>query len=234
MTNYSAHLPLSRRGLLVGGALALLLSGCSGLIGPSGPPPQIYVLEPDLHGLSDVPEVSWQLAVGTPDASESLDATRIALHRGAVMDYFADARWTDAVPLLIQAKLIEAFEKGGKIRAVAATSDAVRADYVLESTLRDFQANYDSPNGTPKIVVDIVVRVVNAGRSDIVATHDFHQEAPAARNDIPSVVAAFNLASGAVLEEIASWTLRTAGGEKADSVSPAPATPPSKRHKIAS
>ena len=83
MTNYSAHLPLSRRGLLVSSTALLLLSGCGGLIGPSNPPPQIYVLEPDLHGLSDVPEVSWQLAVGTPDASESLDATRIALHRGA-------------------------------------------------------------------------------------------------------------------------------------------------------
>lgn len=234
MTKYSAHLPLSRCGLLVGGAFVLFLSGCGGLIGPSGPPPQIYVLEPELHGLNDVPQASWQLAVGTPDASESLDATRIALHRGAVMDYFADARWTDTVPLLIQAKLVEAFEKTGKIRAVAATSDAVRADYVLESTLRDFQANYDSLNGAPKIVVDIVVRVVKAGRSDIVATHDFHQEAAAARNDVPSVVAAFNQASGAVLEEIAGWTLRTAGGEKSESVPPATATPPSRHHKIAS
>jgi cholesterol transport system auxiliary component len=232
MTKYLAYLPQSRRGLLVCGALALLLSGCSGLIGPSGPPPQIYVLAPDLHPLNDVPQVSWQLAVGTPDASESLDATRIALHRGAMMDYYADARWTDSVPALIQAKLVETFEKSGKIRAVAATSDAVRADYLLEATLRDFQANYSGTTGAPTIAVDIVVRIIKVGRSDIVATRDFHQESPAARNDIPSVVAAFNQASGAVLEEIAGWTLRTAGAEKADSI--APAAPPSRKHKIAS
>jgi cholesterol transport system auxiliary component len=234
MTKYSAHMPLSRRGLLVSSAVLLLLSGCSGLIGPSGPPPQIYVLQPDLRALDDAPRVTWQLAVAAPDASESLDTPRIALHRGATLDYFADARWTDAVPLLVQAKLVEAFEKSARIPAVAATSDAVRADYVLETTLRDFQARYDSPNGAPTIVVDIVVHVVTVGRNDVIATHDFHQEAPAARNDIPSVVAAFNQAAGAAFEEIAGWTLHTARVEKPDSVPPAAVTPPARRHKIAS
>jgi cholesterol transport system auxiliary component len=232
MTKYSAHLPLSRRGLLVGSASLLFLSGCSGLIGPSGPPPQIYVLAPDLHALSDAPAVAWQLAIAAPDASESLDTPRIALHRGATLDYYADARWTDAVPLLIQSKLVEAFEKSTKVPAVAATSDAVRADYVLESTLRDFEARYDSQNGAPTIVVDIVVRVVTVGRNDVIATHDFHQEAPAARNDIPSVVAAFNQAASATFEEIVSWTLRTARVEKSEPVPPA--TRASRRHKIAS
>jgi cholesterol transport system auxiliary component len=234
MTKYSAHLPLSRRGLLVGSTVLLLLSGCSGLIGPSNPPPQIYVLQPEFHALADAPSVSWQLAIAPPDASESLDMARIALHRGEMMDYFADAKWTDAVPLLIQSKLVEAFEKSAKIPAVAATSDAVRADYVVETTLRDFEARYDSPNGAPTIVIDIVVRLVSVGRNDVVATHDFHQEAPAARNDIPSIVAAFNQAAGATFEDIVGWTLRVPAAVKPSSASPANPAPPSRRHKIAS
>jgi cholesterol transport system auxiliary component len=234
MTKYSAHLPLSRRGLLVSSTCLLLLSGCSGLIGPSGPPPQIYVLQPDLHALNDTPAVSWQLAVAAPDASESLDTARIALHRGATLDYFADARWTDAAPLLIQAKLVESFEKSTRIPAVAATSDAVRADYALETTLRDFEARYDSQNSAPTIVVDIVARVVTVGRSDVIATHDFHQEATAARNDIPSVVAAFNQAAGAAFEEIVGWTLHVPAADKPSSVPPAVPPAHARRHKIAS
>ena len=234
MTKYSAQLPLSRRGLLVSSTALLLLSGCGGLIGPSNPPPQIYVLDPDLRALNDGPAVAWQLAVAAPDASESLDTPRIALHRGATLDYFADARWTDAVPLLVQAKLVEAFEKSGRIPAVAATSDAVRADYVLETTLRDFQARYDGANGVPVIVVDIVAHIVTVGRNDVIATHDFHQEATAARNDIPSVVAAFNQASGAAFEEIAGWTMRAARVEKQEAVPSDAAKPPMRRHKIAS
>ncbi len=233
MTKYSAHLPPSRRGLLAGGACLLLLSGCSGLIGPSNPPPQIYVLQPEFRALGDASAVNWQLAIAAPDASESLDTARVALHRGANLDYFADARWTDAVPMLIQAKLVEAFEKSTKIPAVAATSDAVRADFVLETTLRDFEARYDSQNGPPTIVVDIVVRVVAVGRNDVVATHNFHDEATAARNDVPSVVAAFNQAAGAAFEEIVGWTLRTARVEKSEPASPM-IPPAPRRHKTAS
>jgi len=232
MTKCSAHLPLSRRGILAGTTSLLVLSGCSGLIGPSGPPPQIYVLQPEFHAADTLP-VRWQLAVAAPDASESLDTARIALHRGANLDYFADARWTDAVPMLIQAKLVEAFEKSTKIPAVAATSDAVRADYVLETTLRDFEARYDSQNGAPTVVVDIVVRVVSEGHSDVVATHDFHNEASAARNDIPSVVAAFNQAAGAAFADIVAWSLSVPAAEKSGSATPV-ATPPARRHKTAS
>jgi cholesterol transport system auxiliary component len=234
MTKYSAYMPQSRRGLLVSSTFLFLLSGCSGIIGPSGPPPQIYVLQPDLHVLDEAPRVSWQLAIAAPGASESLDTPRIALHRGATLDYFADARWTDAVPLLVQAKLVEAFEKSARIPAVAATSDAVRADYVIETTLRDFEARYDSQNGAPTIVVDIVVHLVTAGRNDVIATHDFHQEAPAARNDIPSVVAAFNQAAGAAFEEIAGWTLHEPAVEKTGAVPSTTPAPVTRRHKIAS
>ncbi|MGD0142998.1 MAG: ABC-type transport auxiliary lipoprotein family protein [Rhizomicrobium sp.] len=233
MTNHSAHLPLSRRGLLVGTASVLVLSGCSGIIGPSNPPAQIYLLQPDLHALGGSPAVTWQLSVGAPNASESLDTARIALHLGETMDYFAGAQWMDAVPILIQAKLIEAFEKSSRIAAVGATSDAVRADYVLDTTLRDFQARYDSQDGVPTIVVDIMARLVAVGHSDVVATHDFHHEAPAARNDVPSVVAAFNQAAGAALEEIVDWTLRAPRAEQSTSMPPAVAPPTARRHKIA-
>ncbi|MGD0865925.1 MAG: ABC-type transport auxiliary lipoprotein family protein [Rhizomicrobium sp.] len=234
MTKYSAYLPLSRRGLLVGTASLLVLSGCSGIIGPSSPPPQIYVLQPEFRALGNSPEVTWQLAIGAPGASESLDTARIALHRGETLDYFADARWTDATPILIQEKLVEAFEKSTRIRAVAATSDAVRADYVVESTIRDFQANYETQDGTPTIVADIVVRIVRAERNDVVATHDFHHEVRAARNDVPSVVAAFDQAAGAVFEEIVDWTLHSAVAEKSMPDTPAASTPTNRKHKIAS
>jgi len=82
--------------------------------------------------------------------------------------------------------------------------------------------------------VDIVVHIVTVGRNDVIATHDFHQEALAARNDIPGIVAAFDQAAGAAFEEIAGWTLHAAVGEKAGTVPPAASAPASHKHKIAS
>jgi cholesterol transport system auxiliary component len=225
MTSYSP--PLSRRSLLALGASALVLAGCSNVIGPSLPMPQIYVLQPQLHSLQDAPAVSWQLAIAEPSASESLDTIRIALIRGQVLDYYANAQWTDGVTRLIQTQLVEAFENSGKIKAALSSTDGVRADYLLETEIRDFEARYATDNGAPTVVVDIVARLLTIDRRDVVATLFSHHEAPAARNDIPSVVAAFDTAAGAALEEIASWTLRQ---NAASPEQPAPAEPVTPQH----
>ena len=231
MTRYSVLLSTSRRGLLVAGASALVLAGCGNLIGPSGPPAQIYVLQPTLGPLQDAPHVSFQLVVAEPNASESLDTIRVALIRGQMMDYYANAQWTDAVPHLVQTFLVQAFEGSGKIGAVASSTDGIRADYVLATEIRNFEAKYASDNGPPTIVVDIVARLLTIDHRDVIATLYSHHEAPAARNDIPSVVAAFDQATGASLEEIATWTLRQSPASSS-SATPAANAPSPRRHRV--
>ncbi len=235
MTNSRIYSPLSRRALLASGSSALLLAGCSGsLIGPSNPPMKLYVLQPDLQPLTDVPAVSSQLAIAAPDAPESLDTERIALYRGETMDYFADAQWTDSAPRVLQLLLTEAFERSGKIAAVAGATEGLRADYTLETELRDFEAHYTSENGAPTIVVDIVARLLEAQHRDVAGTLNSHHEAQAAANDVASIVAAFDKATSAALEEIAAWTLHTIPSMQ--TAAPPAAPPPTRRRhrKIAS
>jgi cholesterol transport system auxiliary component len=234
MTNPRINLPLSRRALLASGSAALLLAGCGSIIGPSNPPMKLYVLQPDLQPLTDAPTVSSQLAIAAPDAPESLDTERIALYRGETMDYFADAQWTDSAPRVLQLLLTEAFERSGKIAAVAGTTEGLRADYTLETELRDFEAHYTSENGAPMIVVDIVARVLEAQHRDVAGTLNSHHEVPAAQNDVASIVAAFDKATSAALEEIATWTLHTIPSMQT-AAPPAAPPPPRRRHrKIAS
>src|ERR1700733_4710411 len=113
----------TRRSLLLAAAATLALAGCGSLLGPSNPPAQIYRLQPDFppSGAEGPPD-SWQLAVSAPDVSRTLETDRIALLRGARMDYYADAQWNDSVPRLVQQLLVEAFEKSGRIPAVARES----------------------------------------------------------------------------------------------------------------
>ncbi len=73
----SVFLP-NRRGLLIGGG-AVLLTGCSDLIGPSATPQQLYVLRPTGGAAAGGPKVSWSLAVSTTTTSEHLASARIAL-----------------------------------------------------------------------------------------------------------------------------------------------------------
>ena len=207
MTNDILTAP-TRRLILLGSA-ALAVAGCSNIIGPTSPAPQIYVLHPQFGAVADAPAVGWQLVVGTPVAADSLDRERIALERAPnVMDYYANAQWPDRLPLVVQSLLVEAFEKSGKMRAVGRETDGIRADYILATEIRDFEAFYTASDTAPNIRVNITAKLLAALSRDLVGTTQSAHEAQAAVNDMVNITAAFTQAAGAAIEEIVAWALR--------------------------
>jgi cholesterol transport system auxiliary component len=207
MENKTVLFSPDRRLLLVG-ASSLVLSACSGLLGP-GEAPQLYTLHPTLPppGSTAAP-VSWSLAVAIPDASASLDTTRIALTRsGTTMDYYANAAWPDALTVLVQTALLSAFQDSGRTAAAAREQDAVHADYVLATDIRDFTAHYDDPNGAPRIVVTIVAQMATAHGRKVVTNLTATQTVQASANSVDAVVQAFDSAFGAALAQIVPWAL---------------------------
>jgi cholesterol transport system auxiliary component len=193
-----------RRRLLLSGAAALSLAGCGHVIGPVTL--KLYRLEP-VTAPRTLPAVAWRLAVATPEADEAFDTERIALTRGAsTLDYFADAAWTDRVPELIQELLIRRFEDSGAIVAVARDTEALRADYLLQTELRDFEARYAGA-GAPTVLARIEARLVRMPAREIMAHLTVDPSAPAAGDDAESVVQAFDQALGAALDQILAWTL---------------------------
>lgn len=208
--------PLTRRLVLASGAVILTLGGCGSLLGPSNPPSQIYRLGAAFPVFAPGSSVSWQLAVARPVASQTLDTDRIALLRGAAMDYYADAQWNDSVPRLVQSLLVEAFERSGRILAVARESEGVRADYTLETEIRNFEAQYATADGAPTIVVDLVARLVGA-QGAVVASEDVRQSQAAGANSVAGVVQAFEQGVGAALGHIVTWTLQAPAPARSES-----------------
>ena len=193
------------RRTVLAGLGALTLSGCSFLKAPMVP--QLYVLRPTLPPQTG-PAVNWRLAVGTPNAAQSLDTDRIALTRSATMlDYFANAVWTDSMPLLVQRLLIEAFETTGRIISVDRDTAGLENDYLLETDIHDFEARYDTPDGAPQIVVATEVKLVRMPQREIVKTLAVRHETHAGANAMDSIVAGFNDSCGAAFVEITAWTL---------------------------
>jgi cholesterol transport system auxiliary component len=204
-TDFSLPQALSRRGVLaVLGASAL--AGCSSIL-PQPVAVQLYVLRPTIMPPAGA-SVSWRLSVATPDAVASLDTTRIALMRSpTTMDYFAQSAWTDRVPLLVQRLLIQAFENSGRIVSVDRDTTGLEDDYLLETEIRDFQANYDSAMGAPEIVVTLEAKLARMPERSIVASKNATARIMAAQNSVDSVVAAFNQATASALSQIVAWTL---------------------------
>jgi len=198
---------LDRRQAILGGG-ALMLSACGSLqLIPKPQTPQLYLLRPQIMPPMGA-AVSWRLAVGIPDATASLDTTRIALSRSATtMDYYANAAWDDRLPLLLQNLLIQTFDGSGRIVSVGRDTAGLETDYLLQAELRNFEAHYDTPEGAPKIIVSIQAKLARMPQREIVATLNATQQAQASANNLDSVVMAFDQATAPAIVQIASWTL---------------------------
>jgi cholesterol transport system auxiliary component len=200
---------LDRRHLLLGAGTLVLLAGCGGgdLLGP-GKASQLYLLNPT-YSPADGPMVNWALDIAQPDATDNLDTSRIALFNPpARMDYYANAQWPDRLTQLVQSALVQAFEQSGKIAAVAPDEAGLRSDYMLQTEIRDFNAIYDVPDGTPRVKVRIMAKLVRTRARNIVQAQEFSQEVPAGANSVDNVVIAASQALTTILKQIVEWTLK--------------------------
>lgn len=198
-----------RRATPLFGLLCLLplLAGCGGLL-PDPPKRQLYRLMPALSFPAGLPQVRAQLVVDQPDSASGLDTPRIALSLSPEkLDYYAGAEWAGRVPALVQAALLEGFEKSGATPAVASDAGGLRASFVLDSTIRDFEAVYDSPDKPPRALVRLELKLVRMPEQKIIAQTTISRDAPAAGKDVGDAVPAFSSALGAAVQDAVIWTV---------------------------
>jgi cholesterol transport system auxiliary component len=191
-------------------ALALFAASC-GLPG-GGEPPQLYTLTPKSTFEASLPRVDWQLVVERPVASAGINTQRIAVQRSPVtLDYFARASWTDQAPALVQTLLIESFENSGKIRAVTRESSQLRADYILQTELREFQAEYDKLGQPPQVHVRLNGKLIRMPDRTIIANLTADRVGRAEKPDMENIIFAFDETLGKVMKQIVEWALVAPG-----------------------
>ena len=108
----------------------------------------------------------------------------------------------------VTSTVMEQTQKSAAIPAVGAESLGVRADFVLDIAIGDFQAVYDSPDGAPRIVVRFNAKLVRIPERRIAAQVSVSREAKATANALPEIVRGFDSALGGAVEEIVTWTVR--------------------------
>lgn len=211
MSNARTFWRRRRAALALAGLLAL--GGCQ--LPGTGEPPNLYTLSPKNTFATDLPKVDWQLIVETPIAAAGLNTSRIALQRSPVtLEYYANANWTDIAPLMVQTLLIESFENTGKIVAVSRESTTLRADYLLKTELREFQAEYDG-SGPPRARVRINAKLARMPDRSIIGSYTVERQEPAASGDLSAIAVAFDEALGAAMRRVVEWTLTTPGSTRA-------------------
>lgn len=201
----------SRRRVL---SLALALpaaaaaSACSNIVPGQNQPPELFRLSPKSTFREDLPPVDWQLVLETPTADAGLNTTRVALQRSPFrLEYFARASWTDRAPLMVQTLMIESFENSEKIISIGRRGAlGLRADFVLETELREFQVEYFH-DGPPQARVGITTKMIEMPQRGIIASRSFTRSVPAQADRLDDVIVAFDEALGKVLRNLVEWTL---------------------------
>ena len=200
-------LRLVRRVALIATA-ATALAGCQ-LIDAATEPTDLYTVSPKSTFDADLPPVLWQLAVEVPAAAANLNTGRIAIAMSHTSsDYYSKVAWTDRAPLMVQTRIVDSFENSRKIVAVTRDSIGIRANYVLQPDLRNFEAlYYYGPQ--PVVRVRVVAKLVRMPDRQIIGVASFERCVRARADKVPKVVEAFDQALGSVMKRLVTWTLKT-------------------------
>ncbi len=186
----------------------LALSSC-GILPDVKTPTDLYTLSPKNTFDAGLPNVYWQLVVETPIAAAGLNTGRIAVAASPLSsDYYATSAWTDRAPLMVQTLLIESFENTKRIVAVGRDAIGLRGNYVLQTELREFQAE-TYHGGHPVARVRLNTKIVRMPERQIIGSRTIERCSEASSDQVPAVVAAFDEALGAVLKRTVTWVLTT-------------------------
>jgi len=198
---------------------AVLLAGCE-LIKAAEEPVDLYTITPKNTFEADMPAVTWQLSVDVPAAAANVNTGRIALaHSATSSDYYSKTAWTDRAPVMVQTRIVDSFENSHKIVAVAREAIGLRANYVLQTDLRNFEAMYFY-GGTPIVKVRIVAKLVRMPDRQIIGVGTFERCVRARADKVKKVVDAFDQALGSVMKRLVAWTLRTPPSRSPDDLAP--------------
>jgi len=175
--------------------LTMLISACStgDLLQSKVAEPQVYLVKPADAGTAQV-AFDHELAVALPTALPGLDTDRIAVLRdGNHLDYYYGARWGGSAPQVTQAFMVALLQSQQGFRNVVAENARIDADYLLEISIVDFQAEY-AGSAAPVVRVTLVANLINIKQRKSSPAIRVTAAIPARDNKLGAVVAAFQTA----------------------------------------
>jgi len=167
----------------------------------------------DTYGLSTAPVIEGplstakQILVPDPTALKALDSDQVVIRlSGSEIQYLAKSQWSDRLPKMVQAKLVQTFENTGKVAGVGKPGEGLAIDYQVITNIRAFEI---STEGADTAVVEIFAKILNDRNGTIIAQKAFKATLPVSGNGNPAFVAALDGAFAQVAADIVGWTLTT-------------------------
>jgi cholesterol transport system auxiliary component len=190
-------------------SVSLALSGAllGGCLGSNVTPPATYdLVAPKVMTLTAPRPAKFQLVVNEPTAVRSLETDRIMVKRGARVAYYKDAAWSDRLPRLMQARMVEAFQNAGLVSAVGSRADRLDADYELTTQVQSFQVEVDGASAQAH--ASLFMKVVNGDNGRMVSSRTFDSRVATSSKDAGEMVNSLNQAFDNVLRQAVPWVAK--------------------------
>jgi len=201
---------------------AFLLAGCGGLLGlgASGPPPDLYTLEPLERDKRDS-VVAARLLVEEPVLSGALSSQRIAMRPAERRyAYLGRARWEETAPRLIQRYLAHSLDNITAFEAIGDVNLDLPVAFRLRLDVRAFNAVAGTDSGAPRVEIAWVATLVRGSKPEVIASRYFEVSERAGSARAGELVAAFNTAGDALVTDLADWIRASVDGSQATADAP--------------
>lgn len=186
--------------------LGLAIAGCSGLLHSNAPAVQIYTLRAASAsaGADPTRAVGASLRVAHPLAGPGLGTSQIVLlqpdHR---LNVYAASAWAADAPVLLESVAVEALRGSGYWRSVQDAESPFPSDYLLQISIRRFDADYSGGTDAPPTVrVTLDCTLGREEGREVVASFVAGGSAVAGANRLSDVVAAFQQATDAAMASL--------------------------------
>ncbi|RKQ71115.1 ABC-type uncharacterized transport system auxiliary subunit [Litorimonas taeanensis] len=158
--------------------------------------PMAVTADSDAHVIR-VDRPSAPMIFQTRDVVVSPDGQRLATA--------AQARWAEAMPILVQTAFIDVLASNTKLIGVMPISGA-RTDTRVQLSIKNFEAQFDQgENKAPLAVVAFSVTFANASNRNLLGTYDVRKEYRASAASVSAIVDAISKANVEALADVADW-----------------------------
>ncbi len=182
-----------------------MLAGCAAFGGGSSKPIDTYELTAPSPATVGRRISRRQAIVTEPSAIKALDGENIVVRSSATsLQYLDGAQWADRLPRIVQARLIETFQRSGRIGGIGTPGEGLAVDYQVIAEIRAFEVRVE---GGDTAEVEISVKLLNDRNGIVRATRVFTHSANVTATGNDGYVAALDAAFARVAVDIVDWAL---------------------------
>ncbi|KAF0861901.1 ABC-type transport auxiliary lipoprotein family protein [Pseudomonas sp. LD120] len=186
-------------------AALALSSACSIL--PKSEPLDIYRL-PVNQSRATAPgqALPWSLQLLKPQAGDALNSARIAvIPRGNLISSYKASRWSDPAPILLRNRLLDGFQRDGRVRLLSTDDSNLQTELALGGDLQAFQTEYQGKNA--QVVIRLDARLIRGYDQKILSSQRFEVRQPLSDTQVPAVIAGFGQASDTLTRQVVEWAV---------------------------